>query len=118
MLHATLPAGSVIPEFPADFDQAVLGPDDESVVILWTGCHRNDGGKRAVAVVLCFASRCNDAASAGRKPRWTCPTSRMGDLNMSVDMREIYAAILEDLLDVKSAGVLAGVFSKAAVFRA
>jgi uncharacterized protein (DUF1501 family) len=41
-----------------------------------------------------------------------------GDLNMSVDMREIHAAVLEDWLDVKSAGVLAGVFSKAAVFRA
>jgi uncharacterized protein (DUF1501 family) len=41
-----------------------------------------------------------------------------GDLKMSVDMREIYAAILEDWLDVKSADVLGGSFSKAAVFRA
>jgi uncharacterized protein (DUF1501 family) len=41
-----------------------------------------------------------------------------GDLKMSVDLREIYAAILIDWLEVDSASILDGEFKKMPIFRA
>jgi uncharacterized protein (DUF1501 family) len=41
-----------------------------------------------------------------------------GDLKMNVDMREIYAAVLEDWLGVNAATVLGGSFVKTKLFRA
>jgi uncharacterized protein (DUF1501 family) len=40
-----------------------------------------------------------------------------GDLKMTIDLREIYAAILEDWLGVGSSSVLAGSFAKTPIFR-
>jgi uncharacterized protein (DUF1501 family) len=40
-----------------------------------------------------------------------------GDLKTQIDLREIYAAILEDWLDLDAATVLGGTFHKAAIFR-
>jgi uncharacterized protein (DUF1501 family) len=41
-----------------------------------------------------------------------------GDIKMTTDLREIYAAILEDWLGVDAASVLDGAFAKARIFRA
>jgi uncharacterized protein (DUF1501 family) len=41
-----------------------------------------------------------------------------GDITMSMDLREIYAAILEDWLGIHATTVLDGIFKKAAVFSA
>jgi uncharacterized protein (DUF1501 family) len=40
-----------------------------------------------------------------------------GDIKMSTDLREIYAAILEDWLGVDAASVLEGIFAKAPIVR-